>query len=86
MAQQPAQREYGGRTRGQQQQAPEQVGRSAVTTPSTIPRIGVISGAMIMAPITVAVESLTTAAVAITPDSSRPFAGRALQQAGPPRR
>jgi len=44
--------------------------RSAVTTPSTMPRIGVISGAMIMAPITVAVESLTTPAVAITPESS----------------
>jgi hypothetical protein len=44
---------------------------SAVTTPSTTPRIGVISGAMIMAPITVAVESLTTPAVAITADSSK---------------
>jgi hypothetical protein len=44
--------------------------RSVSTTPSTTPRIGVISGAMIMAPITVAVESLTTSAVAITADSS----------------
>ena len=40
--------------------------RSASTTPRTIPRIGVISGATIMAPITVAVESLTTPADAIT--------------------
>jgi hypothetical protein len=39
---------------------------SASTTDSTIPRIGVISGATIMAPITVAVESLTTPADAIT--------------------
>jgi hypothetical protein len=39
---------------------------SASTTASTIPRIGVISGATIMAPITVAVESLTTPADAIT--------------------
>ena len=45
-------------------------GPSVSTTPSTTPRIGVINGAMIMAPITVAVESLTTPAVAITADSS----------------
>ncbi len=33
--------------------------------PSAIPRIGVPSGAMIIAPITVAVESVSTPAIAI---------------------
>ena len=42
-------------------------GRRRVTTESTVPRIGVISGATIIAPITVAVESATTPAVAIRP-------------------
>ncbi len=40
-----------------------------VTMPHAMPRIGVPSGAMIMAPITVAVESVSTPAIAITPDS-----------------
>jgi hypothetical protein len=43
---------------------------SASTTAGTIPRIGVISGATIIAPITVAVESLTTPADAITAAST----------------
>jgi len=42
---------------------------SVSTTARTMPRIGVIRGATIMAPITVAVESLTTPADAITADS-----------------
>ena len=42
---------------------------SPVTTDSTVPRIGVISGATIIAPITVASESATTPAAAITLDS-----------------
>ena len=37
--------------------------------PSAIPRIGVPSGAMIIAPITVAVESVSTPAIAIVPAS-----------------
>ena len=41
-----------------------------VTVDRTMPRIGVISGATIIAPITVAVESMTTPAVAITAASS----------------
>ena len=40
--------------------------RSANATASTIPRIGVMSGATIIAPITVAVESAVTPAAAIT--------------------
>ena len=36
--------------------------------PSAMPRIGVPSGAMIMAPMTVAVESVSTPAIAIMPD------------------
>jgi hypothetical protein len=40
--------------------------RSPVTTDRIVPRIGVISGATIMAPITVAVESTTIPAEAIT--------------------
>ena len=44
---------------------------SVSATASTIPRIGVISGATIMAPITVAVESLTTPAAAMTADGAR---------------
>ena len=40
-------------------------GPSRVTTESTVPRIGVISGATIIAPITVAVESASTPAVAM---------------------
>ena len=43
---------------------------STVTVERTMPRIGVISGATIIAPITVAVESVTTPAVAITAASS----------------
>ncbi len=39
--------------------------RSPSTTPSIVPRIGVISGATIMAPMTVAVESPTTPAAAM---------------------
>jgi hypothetical protein len=39
--------------------------RSASTTESIVPRIGVIKGATIMAPITVAVESAATPAAAI---------------------
>ena len=45
------------------------LGLSARTMARTMPRIGVISGATIMAPMTVAVESLITPAVAITADS-----------------
>ena len=37
--------------------------------PSAMPRIGVPSGAMIMAPMTVAVESASTPAIAIVPAS-----------------
>ena len=40
--------------------------RSPITTLSTVPRIGVISGATIIAPMTVAVESATTPAEAMT--------------------
>ncbi len=40
--------------------------RSPSTTPSIVPRIGIISGATIIAPITVAVESATTPAEAMT--------------------
>jgi hypothetical protein len=43
---------------------------SAVTDERTMPRIGVINGATIIAPITVAVESVITPAVAITAASS----------------
>ena len=39
--------------------------RCPVTMPSAMPRIGVPSGAMIMAPMTVAVESVSTPAIAI---------------------
>ena len=39
------------------------------TTAKTMPRIGVISGATIMAPMTVAVASLTTPAEAMTAES-----------------
>ena len=42
------------------------LGRSARTMARTMPRMGVISGATIIAPITVAVESLMTPAVAMT--------------------
>ena len=45
--------------------------RRASTTASAVPRIGVISGATIIAPITVAVESATTPAEAITAASTR---------------
>ena len=38
-----------------------------MTTASAVPMIGVDSGAMIIAPMTVAVESVRTPAVAITP-------------------
>ena len=38
--------------------------------PAAIPRIGVPSGAMIIAPITVAVESASTPATAMTPEST----------------
>ncbi len=41
--------------------------RWPVTMPSAMPRIGVPSGAMIMAPMTVAVESVSTPAIAIVP-------------------
>ena len=44
--------------------------RSRFTMPSAMPMIGVESGAMIIAPMTVAVESASTPAVAITPDST----------------
>ena len=44
--------------------------RSRFTMPSAMPMIGVDSGAMIMAPMTVAVESASTPAVAMTPDST----------------
>ena len=45
--------------------------RSARTTASAVPRIGVISGATIIAPMTVAVESAITPAVAMTAASRR---------------
>ena len=59
--------------------------RSARTSPTAVPRIGVISGATIIAPITVAVESATTPAPAITADrtSSTQNAERAADPAAP---
>ena len=45
--------------------------RSPMTTLSTVPRIGVIRGATIMAPMTVAVESATTPADAMTAARAR---------------
>ena len=44
--------------------------RSPITTESTVPRIGVISGATIIAPITVAVESEMIPAVAMIAEST----------------
>ena len=44
--------------------------RSRFTRPSAMPMIGVESGAMIMAPMTVAVESASTPAVAMTAEST----------------
>ena len=43
---------------------------SCLAMPSAIPMIGVDSGAMIIAPITVAVESASTPAVAMTAESA----------------
>ena len=44
--------------------------RSRFTIPSAMPMIGVESGAMIIAPMTVAVESARMPAVAMTPEST----------------
>jgi hypothetical protein len=41
-----------------------------VTSPRAMPRMGVPSGAMIMAPITVAVESASTPLIAMTAEST----------------
>jgi hypothetical protein len=52
------------------------LGTSAVTSANAVAMMGVINGATIIAPITVAVESAITPPVAISTDSTRSTAKR----------